>query len=92
MKFQLGQTVVTRGINERIANDIEFAKFITRSFARYIKCDWGELCEEDKAMNDSAVRNNDDRILAKYSFNGEDIYIITEWDRSVTTILFTDEY
>lgn len=92
MKFQLGQTVVTRGINDRIAEDAKFAKFITESFARYIRCDWGELCEEDKAMNDSAVKNNDDRIVAKYSFNDEDIYIITEWDRSVTTILFTYEY
>lgn len=92
MKFKLGQTVVTRGINERIANDSEFAKFILESFARYVTCDWGELCEEDKEMNDSAVKNNDDRILAKYSFNDENIYIITEWDRSVTTILFTDEY
>lgn len=92
MKFQLGQTVVTRGINERIANDTEFAKFITESFKRYVNCDWGDLCEEDKEMNDSAVKNNDDRILAKYSFNNEDIYIITEWDRSVTTILFTNEY
>lgn len=92
MKFQLGQTVVTRGISERIANDTEFAKFITESFKRYVNCDWGDLCEEDKEMNDSAVKNNDDRILAKYSFNNEDIYIITEWDRSVTTILFTNEY
>lgn len=92
MKFQLGQTVMTRGINDRIADDSKFAKFITESFRRYIACDWGELCEEDKEMNDSAVKNNDDRIVAKYSFNDEDIYIITEWDRSVTTILFTYEY
>lgn len=92
MKFKLGTTVMTRGINDRMAKDAEFAKFITESFKRYINCDWGDLCEEDKEMNDSAVKNNDDRILAKYSFNNEDIYIITEWDRSVTTILFTDEY
>lgn len=92
MKFKLGQTVVTRGINDRIADDAKFAKFITESFARYVNCDWGELCEEDKAMNDSAVKNDDDRIVAKYSYNNEDIYIITEWDRSVTTILFTYEY
>lgn len=92
MKFELGQIVVTRGIHNRIADDAKFAKFITESFTRYIRCDWGELCEEDRAMNNLAVKNNDDRILAKYSFNDKDIYIITEWDRSVTTILFTDEY
>lgn len=48
----------------------------------------GDIPHEDKKMNDSAVKNNDDRIVARYN----DIYIITEWDRSATTILFIDEY
>lgn len=45
-----------------------------------------------KKMNDSAIKNNDDRILAKYNYGETAIYIITEWDRSTTTILFVDEY
>ena len=39
-------------------------------------------------MNGSAVKNDGDRIVAHYN----DIYIITEWDRFVTTILFVHEY
>mgnify|MGYP001303965363 CR=1 FL=1 len=88
MKFELGQLVATRGINVRLLNDSDFSKFLWNSFARYKNCDWGDIPHEDKKMNDSAVKNGDDRIVARYN----DIYIITEWDRSATTILFIDEY
>lgn len=88
MKFAIGQVVITRGVNAKISKSIEFSQFILDSIARYRNCDWGDLPAGDKRMNDSAVKNNDDRILARYN----DIYIITEWDRSVTTILFCDEY
>ena len=88
MKFELGQLVATRGINARLLEDIGFATFLWDSFARYKNCDWGDIPHEDKRMNDSAVKNNDDRIVARYN----NIYIITEYDRSATTILFTHEY
>ena len=55
---------------------------------RYCKKDWGDIPEEDKRMNDL----DDDRIVARYNSKHGDIYIITEWDRSYTTILFTNEY
>lgn len=88
MKFELGQLVATKGINARLLEDLDFATFLWESFARYKRCDWGDIPHEDKKMNDLAVKNNDDRIVARYN----DIYIITEWDRSATTILFTHEY
>lgn len=86
--MKLGQVVITRGVNAEISKSIEFSKFILESIARFRNCDWGDVPEEDKRMNDAAVKNGDDRIVARYN----DIYIITEWDRSVTTILFTNEY
>lgn len=43
-------------------------------------------------MNDDAVKNGDDRIFARYNNEEGDIYIITEWNREVTTILFPSEY
>lgn len=86
--MKLGQVVMTRGINAEISKSIEFSKFILESIARYRNGDWGDIPEEDKRMNDAAVKNGDDRIVARYN----DIYIITEWDRSATTILFTNEY
>lgn len=92
MKFKFGQVVMTRGVNAEITRSIEFSQFILESIAKYRNCDWGDLGKEDKKMNDSAVENNDERIVARYNNPNGDVYIITEWDRSVTTILFTREY
>ena len=91
-KFGLGQIVVTRGINEKMKNDNEFIRFVQKSLNRYIRCDWGDSCDEDAASNDEAVKQGE-RILAVYNYDANDkIWIITEWDRSITTILFPDEY
>lgn len=93
MPFDIGTLVMTRGIGATINRHADFAKFVIDTFYdRYRQGDWGDLCKEDKAMNDSAVKNNDDRIVARYNSTYGDIYIITEWDRSATTILFTHEY
>ena len=89
----LGMTYLTRGVDEKMKVEEEFRKFVVKCLERYQNCDWGDLCDEDKQMNDSAITNGDDRVLAKYNYDDEiSIYIITEWDRSVTTILFPDEY
>ena len=92
MKFKIGQVVITRGVNAKITESIDFSQFILDSIAKYRNCIWGDLPNEDKRMNDSAIKNNDDRIVARYNSEYGDIYIITEWDRSHTTILFTHEY
>ncbi len=92
MRFSLGQTVMTRGIADRIEEEPGFGAFVYASMGRYTNCDWGDTCEADKKTNDVALII-DGRILAVYSYRpGEDIWIITEWDRSVTTILFPYEY
>lgn len=92
MTFKIGQVVITRGISNYVVEDFKFYEFILESLRRYLAHDWGDLPNEDKRMNDSAVKNNDDRIVARYNNEQGDIYIITEWDRSYTTILFTNEY
>lgn len=92
-KFKLGQVVATSGVYEMVGEDIKFNQFVATSFIRHCNGDWGDLCEEDKKANDFALRNGDDRLFSKYNYkDGVSIYIITEWDRSVTTILFPDEY
>ena len=72
-----------------------FALSIQNAFARYLKKDWGDLCDDDKKMNDEALET-DDRILASYHIQTassvEKIYIVTEYDRSVTTVLLANEY
>ena len=92
MKFSVGEIFITSGINGRIKEDEDFANFVGQSFTRHCNGDWGDLCEEDKAMNDKSLVNGDDRIFSRYDYNGEKVYIITEWHREQTTILFADEY
>lgn len=93
MKFKLGKTVMTRGIAQAIRENASFGSEINKAFNRYISGDWGDLLGwEDKEMNDLAVIRKNDRIFAKYETSEGPIYIITEWDRSATTVLFTYEY
>ena len=88
-KFELGQIVVTRGVHDYcVGNKIDLFPFVFRHRIG----DWGEVCKEDKKSNDEAVRDGL-RILSAYTLpTKKKIWIITEWDRSVTTILFPDEY
>lgn len=94
-KFEIGKLTMTAGIAERSYDaDEHFSSFVISSFERYLKCDWGDMSEEDKKANDEAVKYGDSRILAAYVYpqTGEKIWIITEADRSYTTILFPEEY
>lgn len=53
--------------------------------------DWGDLDEDDKAANDEAITNGD-RIFSAYRFDTVKLWVITEADRSATTILLPEEY
>lgn len=91
-KFQTGKLTMTRGVADKMYEDKHFGDFVNSSFARYVQCDWGEMDEEDKKTNDIAVKEGE-RILARYEAKDKTvIWIITEWDRSYTTILFPEEY
>lgn len=88
-KFELGQVVITPGAQEAV---LSTNTIIVRYLQRYAGGDWGTVCDEDKQANDYAVAN-EERILGAYDLvDGTKIWIITEWDRSVTTILLPEEY
>lgn len=88
-RFPLGQLVATPGALEALARGGETGMGYV---ARHLNGDWGTVEAEDRASNDAAVTNGD-RILSAYvTANGTKIWIISEWDRSVTTILLPDEY
>ena len=90
-KFSLGKLVMTRAVHDKMNGDIDFAIGVLDSMEKYRGCDWGDLCESDKAENEQALKDGE-RILALYNIGSDKIYIITEWDRSATTILFPYEY
>jgi hypothetical protein len=86
--FKLGQVVATPGaIAHCERHDINPLLL----FGSHIGGDWGNLCAADVAANVHAIQH-DERILSAYVLNGEKFYVITEWDRSVTTLLLASEY
>jgi hypothetical protein len=74
-----------------MTRNAQFCEVVSSSIKRYANGDWGDLWEEDRLANEAALIDGE-RIFARYNSKYGTIYIITEWDRSVTTILFADEY
>ena len=90
-RFQLGKLVMTSGIQNIINENPSYQYELVNYLNRYMNEDWGDLCDEDKQMNEDGIKNNE-RILASYLTTSGKIYIITERDRSYTTILLKSEY
>ena len=97
-KFNLGDVVVTAGIDKVMQESPAFTSGIYQCLERYEKGDWGELCDEDKAVNEDALKYPDDLyLLAAYTVCLRKIYIITNRKSempgdNVTTVLFVEEY
>ena len=90
-KVPLGMYVFTTGVNDRAARDSDFANFVFDSLNRHGQEDWGDLCDEDKRENELSLKEGF-RLLSAYEKDRlPKIWIITEADRSVTTVLFPDE-
>lgn len=94
-KFELGRTMATRGVREEMERNFSFGSFVMRSLVRHATGDWGDLDPEDAKLNDAALTSGEDRIFSVYKRDGipdGKIWIITERDRSATTVLFPSEY
>ena len=59
--------------------------------ARHAMGDWGTVCNEDKDANNQALLDGN-RLLSAYEFHDAKVWVITEADRSVTTVLLPEEY
>jgi hypothetical protein len=84
----LGKVVATPGAL-KLLSDIEEDPF--GYIARHTAGDWGNLCAFDRRQNEIALREGY-RIFSSYNVSAERIWIITDADRSVTTILLPEEY
>ncbi len=87
--FALGQVVATPQSLSEIQKSGETPQdFINQ----HSQGQWGLVCEEDRQANEDALRNGE-RLLSVYKTKlGEKLYVITEWDRSATTLLLPEEY
>ena len=88
-RFPLGETFITPGAEEALNISGETA---TQFLRRHISGDWGELSEDDVRENELSLKEGF-RLLSSYrTAKGQKIWIITEADRSSTTILLPSEY
>ena len=87
--FSLGQVVATPGALAAL-QDAGQHPFVFLS--RHVTGDWGNLVAEDKEENQRALEHGN-RIFSSYlTAKNTKIWVITEWDRSVTTLLLPSEY
>jgi len=86
-RFQLGSIVATPGALKSVSHDE-----IICSLRRHSQGDWGELDREDVAANERALEKGGRLVSAYKTVQGTKFWIITEADRSATTILLPSEY
>jgi hypothetical protein len=87
--FPAGQIVATPGalalLEQAKKSPLEF-------LSRHLRGDWGELCPDDKTENELSLKHGY-RLMSSYQVtDAEKLWIITEADRSVTTLLLPTEY
>ncbi|MCC6168711.1 MAG: hypothetical protein IT329_15930 [Caldilineaceae bacterium] len=87
--FPLGQVVATPGALDALTA----AGQLPQEFLyRHVAGDWGELDAHDRQANEEALREGN-RLLSAYTTRkGARLWVITEWNREVTTILTPAEY
>lgn len=86
-RFQLGHLVATPNALDQISNEE-----IMAGLKRHASCDWGTLDPEDLQSNERALAHGGRLFSAYLSTAGVKFWIITEADRSVTTVLLPEDY
>jgi hypothetical protein len=84
--FPLGDVVITANASMRLSTEE-----VLTALRRHASGDWGDLCPEDTLANDDAL-HHEGRLLSAYGQGEERFWIITEADRSATTILLPEDY
>ena len=86
-RLRLGRVVATRGVLDAVPK-----REVLKALERHQNCDWGEVKKTDWASNDSALTRRE-RIISVYrADNQTKFWIITEADRSATTVMLPEEY
>ena len=89
-RFSPGQVVMTTGVDELVRQG---RLNPTPYLRRHLHGDWGDLSDDDRRLNDAALQSGEDRLFSSYQVTRDlKLWIITEWDRSVTTLLLPSEY
>jgi hypothetical protein len=91
-KFSLGQVVATTAlVYELESAQLNAHDEIIAMLRLHASGNWGVVCDEDKQTNEYALKHGE-RILSRYEVGEISVYVITEWDRSATTIMRVEDY
>ena len=86
-KFPLGRTVITRNALSALPHED-----VCAALSRHAAGDWGDLDAEDRAANEAALLDGSRQLSVYRTTLEKRFYVITEWDRSLTTILLPEDY
>ena len=87
--FNPGRIVATPGAMDALNDSPMQAAML---LDRHMRGDWGDICEEDSRANMDALRYGNRLVSVYATQSGARLWIITESDRSTTTLLLPDEY
>jgi hypothetical protein len=86
IRFSLGRLAITPNASLRLRTEE-----VLTALRRHVSGDWGDLCPEDAMANDTALQQGG-KLFSVYGQGAERVWIVTEADHSVTTILLADDY
>ena len=86
-KFPLGRVVITANAARTLAQED-----VVIAIRRHARGDWGELDDHDRQQNQAALKEGSRLLSAYHDRNGVKFWIITEWNREVTTVLLPEDY
>lgn len=87
VRVPLGQVVSTANAARTLPPFV-----IIDALRRHAVGDWGDVDAEDYETNNRAIQNGDRLLSAYHAADGTKFWVITEWDRSVTTVLLPEDY
>lgn len=86
-RFNPGRLMITRN-----AKDVLPQMEVDIAINRHLKGDWGDVCQSDWQLNEDALKQGDRLLSVYHTQDGEKFWIITESDRSATTVLLPSDY
>lgn len=86
-KFELGIVVGTPGVF-----DVLTGSAVLNLLQRHAAGDWGNMEDDDIEANNDSLVDGDGRLFSSYEKHGHKVWIITEADRAITTVLLPEEY
>lgn len=86
-KVSVGQMVATPNALSKLTHEDTLT-----ALSRHVRGDWGDICEEDRQENELSLKKGFRLLSVYYGANGTKFWIITEADRSMTTVLLPEDY